>query len=56
MFDGTSPRDDEPDPSRAAGQENRPWQLGALLLALALANCLAAVFCPDVITDPGLKF
>jgi hypothetical protein len=56
MFDGTLPQNDEPDPNTVAVDENLPWQFGALLLALAVASGLAAVFCPDAITNPGLKF
>ena len=55
MFDGTFPKADEPDANTVA-DVNPPWQLGALLLALVLAYYLAAVFCPDVITNPDLKF
>jgi hypothetical protein len=55
MFDGTFRKADESDPKRVAVEENLPWQLGALLLALVVANCLAAVFCRDVITNPGLQ-
>jgi len=53
MFDGTFPQADEPDPNTVAVKQIFPWQLGALLLALAVVNCLAALFCPDVITNPG---
>ena len=56
MFDGTFPRDDKPDPNTVTVEKNLPWQLGALLLALVVANCLGAVFCPDVMTNPGPKF
>ena len=56
MFDGTFSQNGEPDPNTFAVEENLPWQLGALLLALVVANCLAAVFCPDVITDPDPQF
>jgi hypothetical protein len=56
MFDGTFPQNDEPDPNTVAVDEDPPWQLFALLLALVVVNCLAAVFYPDAITDPGVKF
>lgn len=55
MFDGTLPRADEPYANTVV-VVNLPWQLGALLLALVLANYLAAVFWPDVITNADLKF
>ena len=55
MFDGTFPQADEPDPNTVVVEENLPWQLGALLLALVVVNCLATLFCPDVITNPGLR-
>jgi hypothetical protein len=35
---------------------NQPWQLGALLLALVVANYLAAVLWPDVVTNPDHGF
>ena len=56
MFDGTFPQDDEPDPNTDAVEETLPWRLCALVLALALANFLIAVLCPDVVTNPSLKF
>jgi len=56
MFDGLFPQNHEPDPNTVAVQEKLPWQLGALLLMLVVVNCLAAVFCPDAITNPSLRF
>ena len=56
MFDGTYQQNDRPDSNTVVVEKNPPWQLYALLLALLLVNCLAAVFCPDCITNPGLKF
>jgi len=56
MFDGTSLQNDRSHPNTVVVGKNPPWQLYALLLALLLVNCLAAVFCPDCITNPGLKF
>ena len=55
MFDGTFSRADEPDGNTVAVVKP-PWQLGALLLALVLANYLAVVFFPDVITNTDLQF
>jgi hypothetical protein len=37
-------------------EENWPWQLGGLLLALVVANFLVAVFCPDVVISSDVKF
>ena len=55
MFDGTLSDNDEPGPNTVA-VKSLPWQLGALLLALVLADCLAAMACPHVMTNPDLKF
>lgn len=53
MFDGTF-RYDERDPDTV--EKKQPWQLSALLVALIVANYLAAVFCPDVVANPDLRF
>jgi len=56
MFDGPLPQNHEPDPNTLVVQKKLPWQLGALLLMLVGVNCLAAVFCPDAITNLSLQF